>query len=80
MSFNFPLGQTIYPVCPILGGADLISGYAFKSEWFGTGNDKVIRIGDLQEGSIQTESALTVDAAQYKISDNFKIQENITMQ
>ncbi|WP_336044132.1 restriction endonuclease subunit S [Acinetobacter junii] len=55
--------------------ATVISGYAFKSEWFGTGNDKVIRIGDLQEGSIQTESALTVDAAQYKISDNFKIQD-----
>lgn len=54
--------------------ATIISGYAFKSEWFGTGNDKVIRIGDLQEGSIQTESALTVDAAHYKISDNFKIQ------
>ncbi|MEQ1188962.1 MULTISPECIES: restriction endonuclease subunit S [Acinetobacter] len=54
--------------------ATVISGYAFKSEWFGTGNDKVIRIGDLQEGSIQTESALTVDATQYKISDNFKIQ------
>lgn len=54
--------------------ATVISGYAFKSEWFGTGNDKVIRIGDLQEGCIQTESALTVDATQYKISDNFKIQ------
>ncbi|WP_180031117.1 restriction endonuclease subunit S [Acinetobacter sp. YH12245] len=54
--------------------ATVISGYAFKSEWFGTGNDKVIRIGDLQEGSIQTEAALTVDASQYKISDNFKIQ------
>lgn len=48
--------------------ATVISGYAFKSEWFGTGNDKVIRIGDLQEGSIQTEAALTVDASQYKIS------------
>lgn len=54
--------------------ATVISGYAFKSEWFGTGNDKVIRIGDLQEGSIQTEAALTVDASQYKVSDNFKIQ------
>lgn len=54
--------------------ATVISGYAFKSEWFGTGNDRVIRIGDLQEGSIQTEAALTVDASQYKISDNFKIQ------
>ena len=54
--------------------ATVISGYAFKSEWFGTGNDKVIRIGDLQQGSIQTEAALTVDASQYKISDNFKIQ------
>ncbi|ERP98979.1 hypothetical protein Q674_16545 [Acinetobacter sp. COS3] len=54
--------------------ATVISGYAFKSEWFGAGNDKVIRISDLQEGSIQTESALTVDAIQHKISDNFKIQ------
>lgn len=54
--------------------ASVISGYAFKSEWFGSGNDKVIRIGDLQDGSIQIESALTVDANQYKISNNFKIQ------
>ena len=54
--------------------ASVISGYAFKSEWFGSGNDKVIRIGDLQVGTIRTESALTVDASQYKISDNFKIQ------
>lgn len=54
--------------------ASVISGYAFKSEWFGSGNDKVIRIGDLQDGSVQIESALTVDANQYKISNNFKIQ------
>lgn len=54
--------------------ASVISGYAFKSEWFGSGNDKVIRIGDLQDGSIQIESALTMDANQYKISNNFKIQ------
>lgn len=54
--------------------ATVISGYAFKSEWFGTGNDKVIRIGDLQDGFIQTDSALTVDSALYKISDNFKIK------
>lgn len=54
--------------------ATVISGYAFKSEWFGSGNDKVIRIGDLQDGSIQIGSALTIDNAAHGISSNFKIK------
>lgn len=56
--------------------AIVISGYAFKSEWFGIGNDKVIRIGDLQDNLINTDSALTVDAKLHKVSDNFKIRNN----
>ena len=31
---------------------EVISGYAFKSEWFGIGHDKVIRIGDLKNEKI----------------------------
>lgn len=54
--------------------ATVISGYAFKSEWFGTGNNKVIRIGDLQDNLIQIDAALTVDSAQHKISSNFRIK------
>lgn len=56
--------------------AIVISGYAFKSEWFGTGSDKVIRIGDLQDNLIDIDSALTVDAKSHKVSDNFKIYNN----
>ncbi|ELV07227.1 Hypothetical protein F387_01950 [Wohlfahrtiimonas chitiniclastica SH04] len=56
--------------------AIVISGYAFKSEWFGTGSDKVIRIGDLQDNLIDINSALTVDAKSHKVSDNFKIHNN----
>ena len=54
--------------------ACIISGYAFKSEWFGFGQNKVIRIGDLQDGKIQIEEALTFDSAAHLIADTYKIQ------
>ena len=55
--------------------ADVISGYAFKSNWFGEGSSKVIRIGDLQNGNIDLEHAVTIDDSLNKIKSQFKIQQ-----
>ncbi len=54
----------------------IISGFAFKSEWFGAGSDKIIRIGNLQNGLISDAKILTVDAKKKKISSNFRIKKN----
>jgi type I restriction enzyme S subunit len=54
--------------------ADVISGYAFKSTWFGEGTAKVIRIGDLQNGIIEVENAATIDDSVNQIKPQFKIQ------
>lgn len=55
--------------------ADVISGYAFKSEWFGVGNDRVIRIGDIQDNRINTNEAVTFDSKINKVSNQFRIRE-----
>lgn len=56
--------------------SNIISGFAFKSEWFGVGFDKVIRIGDLQDGLISDDKIVKVDAKKNKISDNYKVEKN----
>ncbi|MDC6468446.1 restriction endonuclease subunit S [Candidatus Pelagibacter sp.] len=56
--------------------SNIISGFAFKSEWFGAGSDKIIRIGNLQNGLISDAKILTVDAKKKKISSNFRIKKN----
>ena len=55
--------------------ACIISGYAFKSEWFNNGSDKIIRIGDLQNNRIDSNT-VTFDSKKHNISDQFKIKEN----
>ncbi|MDO8417565.1 MAG: restriction endonuclease subunit S [Agitococcus sp.] len=62
-----------WPLGAVSDIAEIISGYAFKSEWFGSGFDKVIRIGDLQDGRVQLDSALCVDAKINNVSSQFKI-------
>ena len=63
-----------WPLGAVSDIAEIISGYAFKSEWFGSGFDKVIRIGDLQDGRVQLDSALCVDAKINNVSSQFKIR------
>lgn len=53
---------------------NVISGYAFKSEWFGTGHDKIIRIGDLQDGIVTSESAINFDNTIHKVSEQYIIK------
>ena len=64
-----------WPVGKLNEIADVISGYAFKSNWFGEGTAKVIRIGDLQNGNIDLEHAVTIDDELNKIKPQFKIQK-----
>ena len=54
--------------------ADIISGYAFKTDCFGTGNDKIIKIGNLQNGRITNNDLMSFDSNIYKVSEQFKIQ------
>lgn len=61
---------------PLAEIAYVISGFAFKSEWFGSGIDKIIRIGDLQNGIIENENIILVDAKKFNVSSNFKIAKN----
>ncbi|MCF6356062.1 MAG: restriction endonuclease subunit S [Candidatus Polarisedimenticolaceae bacterium] len=59
---------------PVNEIADVISGYAFKSGWFGCGSDKVIRISDLQDGWINTNTAVTFDSEEHTVSDDFRVK------
>lgn len=63
-----------WPIGKVFNIADVISGFAFKSEWFGSGSSKVIRIGDLQDGRVDLEGAKTFDEAVHHIRDQFKIK------
>ncbi|CAN1541330.1 HsdS Restriction endonuclease S subunits [Burkholderiaceae bacterium] len=58
--------------------AIVISGFAFKSEWFGEdgANLKVIRIGDLQNNEIVLNDALSVNKSNHKISNQYEIKCN----
>ena len=63
-----------WPIGKVSNIADVISGFAFKSEWFGSGSSKVIRIGDLQDGRVDLGGAKTFDEAVHHIRDQFKIK------
>jgi type I restriction enzyme S subunit len=63
-----------WPLGKVSDIADVISGYAFKSEWFGTGKDKIIRIGDLQNNRISDNDAVAFSSDTYCIPEQFKIQ------
>jgi type I restriction enzyme S subunit len=54
--------------------ADVISGYAFKSKWFGNGTAKVVRIGDLKNGRVELTKAETFDDKANLVRDHFKIR------
>ncbi|MCL2893122.1 restriction endonuclease subunit S [Brenneria tiliae] len=54
--------------------AEVISGFAFKSEWFGTGKAKVIRIGDLKNGRIDINGAATFDENANQVREQFIIR------
>ena len=64
---NWPLGR-------VSDIAVVISGFAFKSTWFGEGDSKVVRIGDLQDRRINLENAKVFDSSLHDVKDQFKIK------
>ncbi|XAG82176.1 restriction endonuclease subunit S [bacterium 19NY03SH02] len=67
--------MSFFPLGPVAELADIISGFAFKSPWFGHGYDKVIRISDIQDGVINLDSAVTFDASANRVSDQYRIRK-----
>ena len=55
--------------------AEIISGYAFKSAWFGRGSNRVVRISDIQNNQIIHDNIVTFDSKAHPVSDKFKIRE-----
>ncbi|HIF9403012.1 TPA: restriction endonuclease subunit S [Photobacterium damselae] len=64
-----------WPIGKVSDIADIISGYAFKSTWFDEGDDKIVRIGDLQNGRVVTEACKTINASNHRISEAYRIRE-----
>lgn len=62
-----------WPIGKVADIATIISGYAFKSEWFGSGSAKIIRIGNLQNNRVLDDDVATFDAETYQVSEQFKI-------
>ncbi|WP_085906296.1 restriction endonuclease subunit S [Kiloniella majae] len=56
--------------------ATVISGYAFKSSWFGEGENKVIRISDIKDNLVDPIKAVHFDADKHKVAEQFIIQES----
>lgn len=63
-----------WPLGRVSDIAEVISGYAFKSEWFGAGEAKVIRIGDLKNGRIDLKGAETFDENANQVREQFRIR------
>jgi len=55
--------------------AEIISGYAFKSAWFGSGNDKIIRISDVKNNQVNGTKAVTFDSKINPVPEQFKLKE-----
>jgi type I restriction enzyme S subunit len=51
--------------------ADVISGYAFDSKWFGQGKKKIVRITDLVGGKLDLDNAVTFDHCIHFVSDQY---------
>ncbi|WP_417315923.1 restriction endonuclease subunit S [Cycloclasticus pugetii] len=63
-----------WPMGTVADIAEVISGYAFKSDWFGDGEDKIIRIGDLKNGRVDVTNAAIFNSQTYPIKDQFRIK------
>ncbi|ELU2494376.1 restriction endonuclease subunit S [Salmonella enterica] len=64
---NWPMGK-------VSDIAEIISGFAFKSEWFGAGDAKVIRIGDLKNGRIDLSEAMVFDEKVHKVREQYRVK------
>ena len=64
-----------WPIGKLGDLAHIISGFAFKSNWFGEGKSKVIRIGDLQNGKIDILNTKVFDEVAHPIKEQYLIKE-----
>ena len=62
-------------VVPLGDAADVLSGFAFKSEWFQDEGTKVIRIGDIDNEEVSSENCVSVDASKHRISESCVAKE-----
>ncbi len=63
-----------WPMGKVTDIAEIISGFAFKSEWFGAGDAKVIRIGDLKNGRIDLSEAMAFDEKIHKVRAQYRVK------
>lgn len=63
-----------WPLGKVTDIAEIISGFAFKSEWFGAGDAKVIRIGDLKNGRIDLSEAMVFDEKVHKVREQYRVK------
>jgi len=57
MTFNSPIGRSLFPLKPINFGCELLSGYAFKSKDFSDMGWPVVKIKNIQNGRVTTEDS-----------------------
>jgi type I restriction enzyme S subunit len=57
----------MYQVGALNSIADVLSGFAFKSQWFQSVGDKIIRIGDIVDEQIAQENCACFDSNKYRI-------------
>ncbi|HIH2383800.1 MULTISPECIES: restriction endonuclease subunit S [Klebsiella] len=63
-----------WPMGKVTDIAEIISGFAFKSEWFGAGDARVIRIGDLKNGRIDLSEAMAFDEKIHKVRAQYRVK------
>lgn len=63
MSFDYPLGATIYDLAPISFGAKLVSGYAFKGADFGVEGHPVVKIKNIQDKRVTLNDSQFISKA-----------------
>ncbi len=61
-------------LAPLSSVADIISGFAFKSTWFGVGSDKIIRIGDLVDCNVSLKKAMSFDSSDHFVPQRYRIR------
>ena len=55
--------------------ANILSGFAFKSEWFSNRGTKVVRIGDIDNEKVDLNNCVLVNSSEYKIPASCQTQE-----
>jgi type I restriction enzyme, S subunit len=55
--------------------AEILSGFAFKSEWFQSSGTPVIRIGDISNREVDASTCVSVDESKYRIPESCRTQD-----